>query len=211
MTPTVYNQIAQGLIDFRMLDFGKALSVAVHLSRSLALPGDVVEFGCNAGRTAALMSFLMERAKDKHLWLYDSFKGLPDNVPQDAGHHPDFIPGNLCVPESNVKDWFSILALPKPVVVAKWFSDLTPDDLPAEICFAHIDGDLYKSTVDALTRVYPRLVPGAAVVLDDYGWPDTPGVKKAVDVYLKYKPEKPVQTVTGIPGVSGAQAIFIKR
>ena len=48
-----------------------------HLSHLLIecnqIPGDVVEFGCNAGHTAALMTVLTT----KKIWVYDSFRGLP--------------------------------------------------------------------------------------------------------------------------------------
>jgi O-methyltransferase len=32
-----------------------------------------------------------------------------------------------------------------------------------------VDGDLYESTMDALTALYPRLSPGGFCIVDDYG------------------------------------------
>ena len=34
-----------------------------------------------------------------------------------------------------------------------------------------LDGDLYESTMDALTNLYDRLSPGGYVIVDDYSIP----------------------------------------
>jgi O-methyltransferase len=44
-----------------------------------------------------------------------------------------------------------------------------------------LDGDMYGSTMDSLTHLYPKLSIGGYLILDDYG--DIPGCKKAVDDY----------------------------
>ena len=33
-----------------------------------------------------------------------------------------------------------------------------------------LDGDMYESTMDALTHLYPKLSPGGFVIIDDYGY-----------------------------------------
>jgi len=43
--------------------------------------------------------------------------------------------------------------------------------------FVHLDLDLHDPTLAALEYFYPRLVPGAVVVCDDYQWP---GERKAI-------------------------------
>jgi O-methyltransferase len=89
-----------------------------------------------------------------------------------------------------------------------WFSRVHRTQLPDEICFAHLDGDLYTSIRDSLKVVYPRLVPGAACIIDDYGWDGLTGVKVAVDEYMADKPEKVRPLATGNP--KGFQAVIIK-
>ena len=44
-----------------------------------------------------------------------------------------------------------------------------------------IDVDLYSSTMDALTLLYPKLVPGGFVIIDDYGF--LPCCAEAVEAY----------------------------
>jgi len=51
-----------------------------------------------------------------------------------------------------------------------WFRDTLPT-IPAAQSFAviRLDGDLYESTWDALTGLYPKLSPGGYCLIDDYG------------------------------------------
>lgn len=32
-----------------------------------------------------------------------------------------------------------------------------------------VDGDMYRSTMDVLTSLYPKLSPGGFAIIDDYG------------------------------------------
>jgi hypothetical protein len=48
-------------------------------------------------------------------------------------------------------------------------------------CFAHIDVDLYRPTLDSMAFFYPRMAPGGIILLDDYGFSTCPGVTEAVD------------------------------
>jgi hypothetical protein len=53
---------------------------------------------------------------------------------------------------------------------------------PSEIALLRLDTDWYASTRHALEQLYPRLVPGGVLLLDDYG--HYPGARSAVDEYL---------------------------
>jgi hypothetical protein len=51
------------------------------------------------------------------------------------------------------------------------------------VALAHLDGDWYASTMTCLRQIAPRLVPGAAIVVDDYdAWS---GCRRAVDEYFQ--------------------------
>ena len=52
-----------------------------------------------------------------------------------------------------------------------------------KIAFAHLDMDLYIPTKYALEFIYPRLLKGGSIVLDDYGVWMTPGIMKAVEEF----------------------------
>ena len=52
-------------------------------------------------------------------------------------------------------------------------------------CLVHLDTDRYKSTLEGLEYFYNRLVSGGRVVIHDYNCIGTPGVKLAVDEFVK--------------------------
>ncbi len=69
--------------------------------------------------------------------------------------------------------------------------------------FAHLDVDLYQSTLDCCKYFYSRLVPGGVLLFDEYGFAPARGEKDAVDEFFGDKPESPITLPTG-------QAIILK-
>ena len=189
----------------------------------MGIPGDVVELGCLSGRTAAVMArTLRDFGSRKGLYLYDSFEGLPEPTAEDVGC--PLIPANFKVAKEVVLEIFGMWGLPDPIIVPGWFRDTLPNELPEVIAFAHLDGDLYRSVKESLEAVYPRLAPGAVVLVDDYaeqglceriaeaynGNPYTrnhrrkylpsdwlPGVRQACDEFLADKPEEMTVLIAG--------------
>jgi O-methyltransferase len=166
-----------------------------------AIPGDVVELGCHAGGSALLIQAILRRSASRAtLHVYDSFSGLPPHRSPDLMEDGRFFLEGLSAlsvsRETFVRN-FADAELLLPEIHAGWFHDTLPQQLPERICFAHLDCDLYESTREALAAVYPRLVPGAVVILDDYCEPALfphrnifPGVKCACDEFLADKPER---------------------
>lgn len=150
--------------------------------------GDIVEFGCYLGTT----SLFIRRLLDKHgqsakraFHAYDSFEGLPPKTPQDVSIAGDaFQAGKLCVGKKEFLREFRSAHLQPPITHKRWFNELTPKDVPEHIAFAFLDGDFYESIRDSLMLVWPRLAPGAAVLVDDYGREALPGATKAVTEFL---------------------------
>jgi O-methyltransferase len=62
-----------------------------------------------------------------------------------------------------------------------WFRDTLPVAPVRRLAILRLDGDLYESTLDALTHLYPKLQQGGYAVIDDYG--DVPACKQAVEDY----------------------------
>lgn len=151
-----------------------------------SIEGDVTELGCYVG-TAALheMRLLRQLAPDKQLWLYDSFEGLPEKTPADlspAG--AQFTHGALRTSKQVLMHNFKKAGLPLPMVKKAWFSDLNAGDMPEKICFAFLDGDYYDSILQSLRLVWPKLSPGATVIVDDYQNEALPGAARAVNAWL---------------------------
>jgi O-methyltransferase len=160
------------------------------------VPGDVVELGCHAGKSAVLFQTLIEHYDGtRTLHVFDSFEGLPGLNDKDGA--TPFYQGQMSTTEQALLSNVSRLKLKPPVVHKGWFNETLPTGLPATIAFAHLDGDLYDSIKVSLEYVYPRLSRGAVCLIDDYADPTVfdsvdlaPGVKQACDEFLLDKPEK---------------------
>lgn len=161
----------------------RRLVVAAFATAAMRLPGDVVEVGVHTGETARMLDAVRRNYNEsggvyakKDLYLYDSFQGLPKVHPNDDGCPPN-APGMFHlgkVPER----------LPGRVIVGDIMTTM-PEALPRYISFAHIDLDLYEPTLQALRFISPRVARTGYIVVDDYGHPAWPGVKKAVDEFMK--------------------------
>jgi O-methyltransferase len=62
-----------------------------------------------------------------------------------------------------------------------WFADSLPSAPIRRLAVARLDGDMYSSTWDAITALYPKLSSGGFVIVDDYSDPDIEGCKRAID------------------------------
>jgi O-methyltransferase len=60
--------------------------------------------------------------------------------------------------------------------------DTIPASVPEQIALLRLDTDWYESTKCELEILFPRLVKGGVIIIDDYGcWQ---GARKAVDEYF---------------------------
>lgn len=164
-----------------MLSFDRVVRIATMVMDCSDVQGDIVEFGCHEGRTAALIAALMH--PDKTLWLYDSFQGLPKPQPGETTDTQSFFEGSMKCSPSAVMERFAMHGLKSPRIIAKWFKDITAEDLPKRICFAHIDCDLYEGTKQALKLVTRLINVQSVVIVDDVRHPHLTGVNKAVREY----------------------------
>lgn len=148
--------------------------------------GDVVELGCYNGATSVAMARLVPTRK---FHLYDSFVGLPDKSAADASPvGEEFQAGELLASRKLVEQRFRQAGLARPRIKKAWFGDLTPSDMPEQIAFAFLDGDYYTSIRDSLALVWPRLTPGAVIIVDDCANEKLPGAARAVDEWLATHP-----------------------
>jgi O-methyltransferase len=150
--------------------------------------GDIVEFGCYVGTTSVPMGTRL-MSTNRSLYVYDSFEGLPEKAPQDespAG--TQFVAGELLASKKQLIKNFKQANVPLPTITKGWFSNVTPAQVPSEICFAYLDGDYYHSVMDPLKLIWDRLTPGAIVVVDDYANEALPGAAKAVNEWLRTHP-----------------------
>lgn len=195
----------------------KMFHVLMELDRTIRddVPGHIVELGCFEGGTTLMMRRLLDKLDQKHreLHVYDSWEGVPVPVVQDKP-----VPGvapfekGFCMTRREVFDRnFKNADLRPPHVHTGWFAAIPDVEYPAQIAFAFFDGDMYSSIIDSFNKVYAKLSKGARVVIDDYDWERTPGVKQACADFLRDKPEREILISNYYgPGIGGG-ALMIKQ
>ncbi|MGV9823066.1 TylF/MycF/NovP-related O-methyltransferase [Nocardia xishanensis] len=177
----------------RTVDRGRMVVVERELTRVVraGVTGAVVEFGCYRGGMTAWMRAVLDALEaDAPVHAYDSFRGLPAVGCHDSDYLAE---GEFAASVGDVLRLHEQFGLRRPHVHAGLFAHTLPEQLPARIAFAYLDGDRYESTLECLRAALPRLAPGAILVLDDYAdpaaslpgravaQPKAPGVMKACE------------------------------
>jgi O-methyltransferase len=133
-----------------------------------SLPGDYVECGVHRGGYARMIAEYVDlgRIPEKKFYLVDTFCGIPDRYSREgsasmfAGAYDD------CYDE--VARTFSAYA--NAVLVRGIVPDILPGLEADCVCFLSIDLNCVEPSVAALEHFWPRMSPGAAIVLDDYNF-----------------------------------------
>ena len=175
------------------------------------IDGSIIECGTYRGGTLLGMAHLMDvRGLKPRMYGLDSFEGFPEPAPQDAQPdgrlHPDVHRGALAdTSYEGLLRRIERLGWSDRITVLKGFFEQTLPRLAHEkFSVAHLDCDLYDSYMVCLRFIYPRMLPGGLIVLDDYRLPANvyPGADRAVDEFFADKPEKPER----LPGPRGLRS-----
>lgn len=143
-----------------------------HVIRN-GVPGDLIETGVwRGGATILMRAIVKARGEDRLVWAADSFAGLPE---PDLATYPldrEFVGhGKLDIGIDEVREQFERYGLLDDGVrfLEGWFKDSLPTLGEQRFGVVRLDGDMYGSTIEALTHLYPRLSPGGFLIIDDYG------------------------------------------
>jgi len=169
------------------------------LLQSIYKEGDVIECGVYKGGTAAMMASCLSAVNShKKLYLFDTFEGMPEtDSKKDLHKKGDFS-------DTSLESVAQYVGYPNVVEFKKGFIPNTFEGMDnSKFCFAHIDVDIYRSILDSMEFIWPRLSTGGFVIFDDYGFPSCPGAREAVDEFFSEKISFPICLPTG-------QAIVIK-
>jgi hypothetical protein len=155
---------------------------------SNGVEGDLIETGVWRGGATIFMRAILKvnNVTDRCVWVADSFAGLPppdeDKYPDDAGdrHHTQ---KELAVSLEEVRSNFERYGLFDDQVrfLKGWFSETLPAAPIKQLAVIRLDGDMYESTMDALTALYPKLALGGYLIVDDYN--AVAGCRKAIHDY----------------------------
>jgi O-methyltransferase len=161
--------------------------------QTMRVPGELFECGVYKGGTAAMLAALLRDAKvAKTLYLFDTFEGMPEtDVQKDWHKKGDFS-------DSSLETVRAFVGTSPNIVYRKGFIPDSFVGLPdLAVSFCHIDLDIYKSIMDSLAYVWPRLSVGGVIVFDDYGFPTCPGAREAVDDFFRSTSSTPLCLQTG--------------
>lgn len=165
---------------FTTVDAFRAESLMDYLTTALDKDGDLIECGVAQGGTSLLSALVLrEYGSSKKLYMCDSFEGLPAPDPKfDKAYKEKQFLAEISEAQSLIREH----GLENYCVFRKGMFRETLHEFAADqkFCFAHIDADLYASTVDCITDVYPRMSPDSPIVFDDY-YDESGGVRLAVN------------------------------
>ena len=175
---------AETMVGLKRLD---NLEVCITNVLRQGVPGDLIETGVWRGGASIFMRAVLKVYGDtqRTVWLADSFQGLPKpnpgRYPADTGDE-SWKNAALAIPVEEVKANFRKYGLLDEQVsfLMGWFRDTLPTAPIDKLAVLRLDGDMYESTFDALTHLYPKLSHGGYVIIDDYA---IPGCQAAVEGY----------------------------
>jgi len=194
-TDETFEQIFTECKKVSLIDRPRCFYLYQFAKQCIHIAGDIAELGVYKGGSAYLIASVF-RECGKEIHLFDTFTGIPAINPEHDGVHV----GAFSNSYENTASF--LMAFPNIVYHIGIFPETM--DLTENLCFVHVDADVYPSIMAACEKFYPLLSSSGLMIFDDYGFSSCPGTKVAVDSFFAKKPEYPIY-------LSGGQAIVIKH
>ncbi len=164
------------------------------------VPGDLIETGVWRGGVVILMRAILDAYNDRERTVFaaDSFQGVPppneEAYPADAGSRLHMAKA-LTISREDVEANFELYGLLDDQVqfLEGWFKDSLPAVKERTWSVVRLDGDLYESTMDALTNLYPGLSVGGFLIVDDYE--HAPCRQAVTDFRDAYGIDEPIEAI----------------
>jgi len=157
------------------------------------IDGDVVE--CGAWRGGHTIAAMLAASRSRTYWLFDTFAGMTEPGEHDyrGGYHAtattayrkkgasQWCRAELLEVQTNI-DQFRREDQVVRYVAGPVEDTLAGTELPDAIAFLRLDTDFYASTRMELEVLWPRVVAGGILIIDDYhSWA---GCRRACDEYF---------------------------
>ncbi|HEX4265055.1 MAG TPA: TylF/MycF/NovP-related O-methyltransferase [Verrucomicrobiae bacterium] len=162
--------------------------------------GDFVECGVWKGGSmmAVAKTLLSLNSSDRELHLFDTYAGMTAPTAKDGTRFARETPDQMFVQSKNrdgSSQWCyssleetrrNMLSVRYPEEKIHFIKgpveETIPQHAPTKIALLRLDTDFYESSKHEMIHLFPRLVSGGVLLLDDYGhWE---GQRAAVDEYL---------------------------
>ncbi len=148
------------------------------------LPGDFVECGVNTGiLSLAVCEYIDFNATGKNFWLFDTFSGIPEGQASNTEA--------ARAREENETFYFDCWEIAQRNFAkypnAHLIRGIVPESLPQapveKVCYLSIDMNLAAPERAAIEYFWPKLVTGAVIILDDYGFDKYQEQKSTMDEF----------------------------
>ncbi len=182
-----------------------ALCDAVRYIVENEIEGDLVECGVWRGGSMMAAALTLKRlgVLDRDIYGYDTYAGMPEPSTSDSSSAYDGYSihkrwqahnrsGRAWAGASvdEVREAMDSTGYPAERVhlVKGMVEDTLPSEAPERLALLRLDTDWYASTKHELEQLYPRLVDGGILIVDDYGHYE--GARNAVDEYFASRDER---------------------
>lgn len=183
---TEFLEIYQSISHVIRLDFPRAYTLYQFANQSKCYGGEFAEVGVFTGGSAALLARL---SGGLPLHLFDTFSGIP-SITKGVDRKVCGLYSDTSVDQ--ISELF--VKYPNVKIYEGEFDDNKNNIESNKFSLVHIDCDVHPCVMSSLDFFYPRMLKGGAIIIDDYGAKLWPGVKKAVDDFMKDKPEFKIKT-----------------
>jgi len=172
----------ESIVGYR--DYHRYATIALALRRieKQGIPGALAEAGVYQGYASRYIHRLLPQ---RHYYLFDTFSGFhTGDLEAGVGADPRFRDTSLEAVLRTIGDTRNIE--PRKGRVPETFAGLEGE----RFAFVLLDMDLYRPTLSALEFFYPRLSPGAYLMVHDYHNPESDwACSRAVEEFMADKPE----------------------
>ena len=157
--------------------------------RVKTLRGDFVECGVNTGAySRAVMEYIDFKHTGKKFYLLDTFEGLEEELVSEEEKQAGI---NKYLKSYRKRDYYSEVRETFKDFNVKIIKGAVPGTLAEcdaqKVCYLSIDMNCVEPEIAAAEYFWEKLVPGAVILLDDYGFAPHILQKKAFDKFAKEK------------------------
>jgi len=137
---------------------------------ALHLEGDFVECGVNTGiYSLAICDYFDFNSVGKSFYLFDTFQGIPESQ-MSATEHSARVSENWQYPECFETAQRNFAPYERAVLVRGMVPETLTEVEIDKVAYLSIDMNIAQPEIAAIEYFWDKLVSGAVVVLDDYGW-----------------------------------------
>ena len=164
---------------------------------------NIAEFGVWKGAWLAFCGLLVKEIQENNMeysiYGFDTFEGMPF---EKINYNYDTAARSISELERSasklsntslyqVESLLEKLGISNFCRLKKGLFDETIDTIKNKpITLVHLDADLYESTIFVLKNIYPSIIPGGIILIDDFYQPTWSGVTDAVLTFFSDKKEE---------------------